>query len=195
MKRKSRNPLRRWISLVALTSRPKYAGEPVKRFTLAAPPTILSTTVTTGVIASTTNLDARGTIAGFLTRFQNTFDTYRVLKVVVKIRPLTVATGVTRMWFETSLASASDSATAASERVARTLSNSQADSKSTCQMSYEMNDIQELQYVSVASTQEPAYPIFYVYTDTASWGAPIAVTPLWLIEPIFTVEFRGLAST
>jgi hypothetical protein len=167
---------------------PAYSGQQRATLRLTGESTILSTTVTTGVIAQSLAID-KTAIGDFATRFASTFDEYRVLKASIKIRPLAVSTGVTRFFFDEKTSS-TPSATQAAERVGQTLANNSAAHASTRSMSWRARDLGDLAYQSIGGSTATVW--LKVYTDTANFGAPIAVTPLWLIEYNITFEFRGL---
>jgi len=169
-----------------------YPGQRHVTLKLPGAPVLLTTTVTSGVISNRLILDPTSQVTGWATRFGSTFDEYVVKAVRVRIRPINTASGVTRFWFDDD--STAPSANSASERIGQTLSNSQNNARSIVVMRYRTEDFVDLKYTNVANSPGSDYA-FNVYTDAASWGSPVTVTPLWLIEPEFTVEFRGLAST
>jgi hypothetical protein len=170
---------------------PAYAGQQVARLRLEGTPSLLTTTVTTGVIASAIQL-SWSQITGFTTRFGSTFDEYRILGTDVRITPVSASSGVSKMWFDEKTTSA-PTANEAKERTSVPLANTSAMSSSRKTMRWRARDLLDLQYTPIST---PAVPVtFKVYTDSATWGAPIAVTNLWLVEPVFTIEFRGIAST
>ncbi len=179
-----------------LSDGPAYSGQYKARMTLPGIPFLLSTTVTTGVIASVTNLQVYENggfgVQGFTTRFGSTFDEYRILGANVKVRPVSASTGVSVMSFDEKSSSA-PTANSAMERVGLRLPNTNANNKSCVVMRWRARDLLDLQYTAIGTLVTPCY--FKVYTDLATWGAPAAVTPLWLVEPEFLVEFRGLKST
>jgi hypothetical protein len=158
---------------------------------LEGTPLKLSTTVTTGVIASYIYV-GKGNITGFASRFGSTFDEYRILGADVKITPLSASVGVTKFWWDEK-ADASPTANEAQERVSTPLANTNASAASSKIMRWRARDLLDLEYTPIGTDVKPAF--FKVYTDTSTWGAPTTVTDLWLIEPRFIVEFRGLKST
>jgi len=158
--------------------------------TLPAPSALLTTTVTTGIISNSIALD-KTQINGFATRFGTTFDEYRIRGVNVKIRPLTVSTGVTKHMFDEKSATV-PAATDAISRIGKLLGNNSADTSSTTTMRWRARDLLDLEYTAIGTTVTPVY--FKTYTDTANFGAPATVVPLWFLELDFIVEFRGLKS-
>lgn len=168
-----------------------YAGQQGVQFRLPATPTKLITTVTTGVIANAIGITI-GQITGFATRFGSTFDEYRILGADVRIRPVTASTGVSVMFFDEK-STAVPTANEAQERTGKRIPNSNANEKSDTVMRWRAKDLLDLQYTAIGSSVTPV--TFKVYTDTTTWGAPIAATDLWVIEPDYIVEFRGIKSS
>lgn len=174
-----------------LSDGPSYAGQFSVKMRLPGAPILLSTVVTTGLIATSQGI-ATGNITGFSSRFGSTFDEYRILGCDWKIRPVSASTGISVMFFDEK-SNATPTVTDASERIGRRLPNTNAGPKSVVQMSWRARDLLDLQYTAIGSSVTPAY--FKVYTDLTNFGAPVAVTPLWLLEPEYIVEFRGIKST
>jgi len=160
---------------------PAYAGQQVCKLKLEGTPSLLSTTITTGVIASAISINF-GQVTGFLTRFNSTFDECRILGCDVRITPVSASSGVSKMWFDEK-SSSTPTANEAQERTAMPLANTNTMSKSRTLMRWRARDLLDLQYNAVSATATPV--TFKVYTDLATWGAPAAVTALWLIEPVF----------
>jgi hypothetical protein len=95
------------------------------------------------------------------------------------------------MWFDEK-STAVPTANESQERTVKPFANTNAMSKSRAAMKWRARDLLDLQYTAIGSSVTPVS--FKVYTD-ANYGAPIVVTPLWLIEPVYLVEFRGIKST
>ncbi len=168
-----------------------YVGQQKVTLRLEGSPTLLSTTAATGVIANVTTLGPAN-ITGFATRFGSTFDEYRVLGADIRITPVSASTGVSKCWIDEQL-SAAPTSNESQERVSWPLANTNATPKSQTIVRWRARDLKDLQYTAIGSNAAPAY--FKLYTDSATWGASTTATPLWLIEPTFIVEFRGIKST
>lgn len=182
----------RTSNLIKISSRPTYSpSQPVVVFDLPASTYILSNAVTTGLIASAQPLDPSARITGWSTRFQNTFDEYRVVSILTEIIPLGIYTGVTAFYYsEESVGTPTFSE--ASERSALFIKNNeQAPVNRT--MLWKASDFNDLTFraISVGNTQ--CY--FNVYTDNANLGTPVAAAQLVLIRCVFKIQFRALAST
>lgn len=174
-----------------LSDGPAYAGQQRSVLQLEAAANLLSTTVTTGVIASVYSISSAA-ITGFATRFGSTFDEYRILKAVFRITPVSASTGISKMWFDEKSNSA-PTVNESLERTSQPMANTNANSKSCNRMTWVARDLLDLQYLPIGTATTVVN--HKVYTDSGNWAAPIAVTALWIIEPILTVEFRGVKST
>lgn len=165
-----------------------YLGQQHALLTMPQASIILTTTVTTGVIASAISISG-ASVQNFPTRFGSTFDEFRLLKAVVRIRPLATASGLTRFWFDEKSSSV-PAANEAEERYTKSLVNTQNNSQSCCSMTWQARDLLDLEFVAIGSSFTPLY--FKTYTDVANLGGPQAATALWIIEPMITLEFRGI---
>ncbi len=153
---------------------------------------LLSTIVTTGQIAQPILIQPQTLVDDWVARFQSTFDEYRVVRAVIRIRPVSSSSGVTKFWFDEKTTSA-PTQTQSYERYTMTVVNNNANSRGVIVMTWVPHDLLDLQFTAITTAVTPV--TFKVYTDNAAYGSPITATPLWLIEPMLTVEFRGLKST
>jgi len=174
-----------------LSDGPSYKGQQICRLQVIGEPALLSTVVTTGLIAYVYALD-NNLIAGFSARFGSTFDEYRFIRTIVTIRPVSAAPGITKFWFDEQ-SSATPTANESFERTQKVLTNTNANSKSVTTMTWSPRDLKDLDFTAIGTQSNAVW--FKVYTDTADYASPNTVTPLWIIEPLFTIEFRGLKST
>lgn len=189
--RSGRDNLRQVIPR-SLNDGPAYLGQ--KKFIVNLPgvPTILSTTITTGVVQglfACGNVIANN-VQGFSTRFGSTFDEYRILKVNYQLTPLAQSTGLAVCFFDEKL-NANPTANESQERsaVRMPLSNTRA----PMHMTWKAKDLLDLQYTAIGVDVAPAF--FKVYSSNALWGSSVAATQVLLVEPSFQIEFRGLKST
>jgi len=187
----SRRRANKFVPRTELGDGPAYAGQQHVRLRLEGTPALLTTTITTGVIASATQINIAG-LTGFAARFGSTFDEYRILGADVRVTPVSASSGVSKMWFDEKGSSA-PTANEAQERTAVPLANTNAMASSRKTMRWRARDLLDLQYAPIGTGGTPV--TFKVYTDLATWGAPIAATNIWLVEPVYIFEFRGLKST
>jgi len=174
-----------------LSDGPAYSKQQVSRLLLDGAPVLMSTTVATGVIAQAYQVQT-GTINGFTTRFGSTFDEYRIVGANIKVSPVSPTTGVSKVWFDEKSNSA-PTANEAQERTSTPLCNSNAQSKAQRVFTWRAKDLLDLQYTAIGTVVNPV--TFKLYTDLATWGAPAAVTAVWIVESEFFMEFRGIKST
>ncbi len=192
MQRSNKKPKRRALqSVPRFDDSSSYAGQARVRLTLPGVPQLLSTTVTTGVIANFYGVNI-GAVTGFAARFGSTFDEYRIVSCRMMIRPISASTGVSVHWFDEKSGSAPTS-NESQERIGARIPNTNASDKAVLDMSWKARDLLDLNYTAIGTTVTPV--TFKTYTDTANWGAPSVVTPMWLLESMITFEFKGLKST
>lgn len=188
--RKGRKPSRRVESALAQQPLAAYADEVRVKLKLPGDPTILTTTVTTGLISQVIGSDPLTYVPDFNLRLAATFDTFRVVGVDYHIRPLTVSTGLTAFMMDEN----DNTAPVADEsagRVGKRLPNTNSGQKLVV-MRWRVKEMQDLDWRSTANSYDPVY--LKVYTSTALWGAPAVATALWVVQPVLYVEFRGLKS-
>jgi hypothetical protein len=172
-----------------LSDGPAYAQQPTIRISLPCNLGILNTTVTTGVVAQSSVISS-SSVQGFATRFGSTFDEYRIVGADVEIRALTSgASGVSRHFFDEK-SSAAPSLADGEERLGTTLPNASSNPASVRTMRWRARDLLDLEYTAIGTATTPVY--FKTYTDTANFGSPTTVTPLWLGTALIHFEFRGL---
>lgn len=181
------------MPLVLLNDAPSSKGQQRAMLKLLGATQLLTTTVTTGVIAVTYAVAPVANIFGWATRFQNSFEEYRLLGVRFYIRPITASTGVTKFWFDEKSTSNPTANEAQERTVVAVLPNTNANVASAKMVSWRARDLLDLEYSAIGAATQPVN--FKIYTDTASFGAPVVATTLWLIEPEYHIEFRGIAST
>lgn len=180
------------LGLSRLPDGPSYAGQQKSVLRLPAGSVLLTTTATTGVVSQPIVVEV-AQIPGFSARFGSTFDEYRILGANVNIRPVSASSGITVFWFDEK-SQASPTSLESTERVGLRLPNSNANPAAFKTMSWRARDLLDLEYTATSVTN--VIPVtFKAYSDTATYGAPIAVTNLFYIEIDFIVEFRGIKST
>lgn len=155
----------------------KVNGDPLK----------YTTTVTTGVIASSTNI-LYSLISSFTTRFA-TWDEYRVVRVLFRIRFFSSTNpGIVRFWVEDRSSSAP---TLAIAEAARGVVANASDVTREFRLDYKIMDPVYVDYTQLNATQSVGY--FNVYTNNANYGASAAATDYCVVTPVFTIQFRGYA--
>jgi len=174
--------------LLAITDQASFAGLQRTRLTIPGTPVLLSTTVASGLIASTQAVQ-KTSISSFATRFATTYDEYRFVGCNFKCRAVGSNPGVGVVWFDeksNSTATLIDS----QEKTGRRFPFNSGNGRSDFVMRWSATDLVDLQWSAIATTQTPVY--FKIYTDNTNYGASAVATPYLLVEPEYIVEFRGL---
>jgi len=152
---------------------------------------IQTNAVTTGVLATGTAINANTSITGWSTRFGSTFDEYRVVSCTFEIIPLGLNIGVTSCFFS-ELSLGTPTLTEATERTATFIKNDVQPPKNLS-MKWKNRDFSDATWRSISTSFVDA--TFYMYTDAANFGSPVTATALFLLRPVYVVQFRGLQST
>lgn len=173
-----------------LSDSPAYAGQVVVKIKLPSSATKLTTTVTTGVVASAIQVSS-AQLLGFATRFGSTFDEYRIVGINARVIPLGPNAGIMKCWFDEKSTSA-PTANESLEKTAVSVSLNNAHSSSRLQI-WRARDLLDLQFTAIGSAVTPV--TFKQYTDNAFWGSSVAVTDVATVQFDCLVEFRGVKST
>jgi hypothetical protein len=165
---------------------PAYPRQPVAQLVFPGLPLTVSTTVTTGVIASLYEIKASN-ILNFATRVGSLFEEYRI--VHAKFNLLTFSStnpGLIVDWIDEKDTSAPTS-TEARQKVARAFPAALAVPHV---LSWTSVDPLDLQYIDIGTTTT-SLATFKIYTDNAFFGSSTTATPYFTVVPEFTVQFRG----
>lgn len=179
--RRSSNSLTKITALL-----PAYPGQVVKQFKVEASPLLLTTTVTTGVIAQVYAVKANN-IANFATRFGVLFEEYRIVKARFTVKCFaSTNTGLFVNWVDEKQTGNPTS----TEALQKSLKAFACSSPSPHVLTWTANDPLDLQYIDIATiTTELA--TFKIYTDATFFGSSIIATPYAQVFPEFWVQFRG----
>jgi len=176
-----------------ITDITSYSGSKVYTFRIPANPVKLTTTVTTGVIAYEGQVSPPTVIGGFTTRFGTLFDEYRVIKATIELHPIGLNVGETAL-FLSEIGLGTPTNLEAEQRPGILLNNNnQLFTLQNNTLSWRATDLLDLQFQNITVGYNGVH--YYVYTDNANYGAPTAVTDLWIVRPFLTIEFRGIRST
>ncbi len=191
MNRRNKQSRRRGdrASVPGFSFEPSYQGQQRVRVKLEVTPTVLSTTVTTGVIAASFLPDPTTVVGDWATRFEKTFDEYRLLGIDVKLESLVASTGVTRCWWEEKNQVPPDLKESQQQTIVSTLRNTNA-ARQRVAFQWRAKDLEDLQFIDTAVSFTPV--CFQIYTDATNYGSPIVATPLWLLSAVLHVEFKGI---
>lgn len=169
----------------ALILRPEYQGQPVTVLKIPCSPILLSTIVTTGVIAQLTTLYA-GLVPNFAARFL-AFEQFRIVKAKAKISNFSVTNpGFINQWFDSD-----NSGTPTTSQAENSLARRFAASRPGPHvLDYVPHDPAE-QGWSLVSAASGIIGYHKVYTDNANYGSSIVATPYSLLDLELTIQFRG----
>ena len=165
---------------------PAYPGQVVKSFVLEGTPILLTTTVTTGLIAVSTTTAALTSVQNFATRFGALFEEYRVVRVKYSIRCFSSTNpGLFTHWIDEKQSAAPTSA----EALQKSNKSFSCASPSPHVLTWTANDPLDLQYQDIGSGANSAY--YKIYTDTANFGSSATATAYGQIVPTYYIQFRG----
>jgi len=150
-------------------------------------PVKLTTTVTSGVIAENLLLN-KAAVESFIARFGTTFDEYRIVQTVVKMRMFSSTNpGVLQVWYDEKSQSA-PTLVEANERYILAENASAIDKRPS--LKWTASDPLDLQYTAIATSVTPV--TFKVYTDNANFGSSAVATDYCELEGSLRFQFRGL---
>lgn len=130
-------------------------------------------------------------IGGFTSRFGSTFDEYRILKCTMNVSPVSAtSSGVTKAWYDEK-SIALPTLVESQQRLTVNLPNFAGNSKSTRNFVWKASDPLDFEFTAIGTAVNAAS--FKLYSDLVNYGTP-ATTNIWLLEPVFEIEFRGLKS-
>ncbi len=178
------------MSLLKLTSLPSYPFEQFCQLKLTGTTSLLSTTVTTGLISSAYQV-TNTAIGDFATRFGSSFDSYRIVSCEFRVRPCTQASGLSTFWFDESSTTA-PTGTSAQERILVVKSNNSSCTASSFSMRWQVRKLEDMSFLPIGTSSTVV--TFKVYTDNTAFGSPTTVTQLWYLQPVLTVQFKGIKS-
>jgi len=164
---------------------PVYPGQPVAQMQIVSQPQLLTTTVTTGVVAISRAYDPTAEVTGWSTRFQSLWKEYRVVKVEACIELFSSTnSGMLSTWIGTT--SGVPASTDALDSKAIRFNASAVNMKH--KILWVPSDPGDLNYKLTSASSTPAY--FKLYTDTGNFGSPAAVTQLGLVSYLYWLQFR-----
>lgn len=172
-----------------LLIRPAFPGQFVCSIKLPGTTSQLSTTVTTGVIATAITCDPITNITGWGTRFQSTFKEYRVVKALLKMKTFSsVLPGQINSWIDETLTSAPTANQALQYQGVTTYPA--GNNERTHIVKWSPHSLSELSYLPIGTASNNA--TFKIYTDNAVFGASAVATPYMTAQVIYSIQFRGI---
>lgn len=178
------------LSLIPTLERKAYEGQYRYTFRIPGNPLKLSTLIT-GTMAQVYgigNFNA-GNIGSWTTKWENIFDEYRILGCDFLVMPISInAGGVAAFWFD-EISPIAPSIADTTRRVVQRVQIAQSGQRMFT-YKWRARDLTDLVYTDCSLDVIPAY--FKAYTDSLFLGSPVAVNDIFVIQPFFIVEFRGL---
>jgi len=177
-------------SIISWTYGQSYKGEVRSTITLPGTPVLLTTAVTTGLIAASYEITPNN-VTNFSTRFGSTFESYRIVGCRMRIRPLVQSTGVSAVFWDENT-TAVPTLTEAQGRVGDMIQNSIAAGPSQHTSTWSVKKIEDLSFVDVGTPY--TFATFKLYTNAANFGGPATALNLFLLTPELDFQFKGLQS-
>lgn len=167
---------------------PAFPGQKTFNVTLRILPSLNTTTVTTGVIALSSQITITS-INGWNPNFQNTWEEYRIVACRSRVTPFSSTNaGLLTAWFDEK----NSAAPTLQESVQKNVKMiGAAQVNKPLWLSWHARDPLDLQYQLPTVAYTPV--TMKVYTNNANWGASIVATPYFLLETWVDIQFRGLA--
>jgi hypothetical protein len=148
-------------------------------------PDLLTTTVTTGVVAISNTINPTADVQGWATRFQSLWKEYRVVKFEAEINLFSSTNaGMIKMWIGTT--SGVPSSADALDALGVKFNASSVDR--IHKITWVPSDPDDLVFTLTSGSLNPAY--FKLYTDAGNFGSPIAVTSLGTASYKYWIQFR-----
>lgn len=155
---------------------------------LPGSPTKFTTTVTSGLIASGIAITSNS-ITSFATRFGSTFVEHRIIRAIFRIRFFSSTNpGVIQFWIDEKSTSTPTLAEAQERAV---LIESASGTSRQPVIKWVCADPLDLQYSAIGTPVTLA--TFKCYTNNANFGSSAVATDYFEVEPVFELQFRGLA--
>jgi hypothetical protein len=183
----NRQPRPAHMKIAELALIKTYPKQVVMESWLPGTPQKFTTTVTTGVIQAAIPVN-QNQVTSFATRFASTFVEYRIIraKFLVRLFSSTNA-GVLQAWID-EVSTNVPTLAEARERATLIMSASATDTFPV--LKWVCGDTDDLKYRPIGTAASLA--TFKIYSDFANFGASIAATDYFEVEPEFQFQFRGL---
>jgi len=165
---------------------PSFPGQVVKQFKLESLPLLVTTTVTTGVIATAYSVQAAN-VQNFATRFGVLFEEYRIVRASFSLKCFSSTNpGLFTHWVDEKQVAAPTSA----EALQKSMKSFSCASPSPHVIKWAAKDPLDLQYTDIGTTN--VIPVTYkIYTDNANFGSSVVATAYGQITCDLIVQFRG----
>ncbi len=166
---------------------PSYPRQVCVDMWIPGTPSVVSTTVTTGVIAFAQTV-SNNNVVSFTTRFGSTFLEYRLIQAEFEVRMFSSTNpGLLQAWIDEQ-SNSTPTLAEAQERAVRSWSAASTDR--TNKLGWTATEVDDLGYTAIGSSNIVA--TFKLYTNNANFGSSIVATAYAEVVPRFRFQFRGL---
>lgn len=173
------------MNLISASGGRSTAGQPLF---IAKVPVYTTTFATSGAgllqgVAGAT----AGSATNWATRFDS-FQEYRIIRVDFYVCCLQMTSGITLFYLDEKSATA-PTTNGAKEIAWQSAPNNSGNDKSQFVITWKAKDLLDLNWTAFGTNVTPVY--LKAYTDAGNFATPAAITDLWQIRPVCTVQFRG----
>lgn len=169
-----------------LLLKPEYPGQPCVTHKIWSLPSVLTTTVTTGVVALEAQI-ASTLINNFSTRF-GLYDQYRLIKCTARVRMFSSQNpGVLVMWVSSEANGSPPTLNMANNAMSQR--KNFADIDRVLLLSFTPHNPGDQIWNDIAAPQ--VIGAFQFYSDAVNFGSGITATNVALVDFELTVQFRG----
>jgi len=165
---------------------PSFKGQPCAAFKVHGGPHLLTTTVTTGVVAAVTAIDPVADVVDWATRFGAMWREYRVVKAILEIELFSTTNSGILSYYPEEVTSSAPSAATMNHVTCKRISC--ADVTKRHRHEWVPSGPSDLAYLQSTVSSAAAY--FKIYTDTANFGSPAVVTVLGIYTVTYTIQAR-----
>jgi len=173
-----------------LANRPSFALQPLATHWVESFNTKLTTTVTSGQIASVINIDPTTLITNWATRFQTLYEEYRVVGAKMRLLNFSSNNPGTMLMFWDEKSATAPTNTTASERATKRVNAGSVDRAHT--MTWNARDLLDLQYTPIGTSVVPVY--WKLFTNSANNGSSAVATDYCTVDFKLHIQFRGFVA-
>lgn len=156
-------------------------------------PIPLTNAVTTGVLAYEGQISPPTVVGSWNSRFRDAYAEYRVIAAVIELRPVGIYTGESAFFLHEGGALGTPTTSEAAQRMVNLVNHNTQVIQEKNILRWRACDYEDLSFLPTSTGFNSIH--YYVYTDAANYGAPVAATMLWIARGTVTVQFRGIGST
>jgi hypothetical protein len=164
-----------------------FPGQPVAEHWVSTFNTLLTGTVTTGVVSSVISMNPVALVTNWATRFQTLYEEYRVKAVRARVLCASGSNTGTLLCYWDEKSNTAPSNASASQEAMKRICNGDVYKEHI--MTWHAKDLLDLEYTAIGTAVNPVY--WKLYTDTANNAAPPLAQPFCTVDFRLTIQFRG----